>query len=63
MLIARALAGEPEMLLLDEPTAGVDITNQRALAATLASCGSRGSTIVLVAHEPDRSHHSSHEPW
>ena len=51
VLIARALAGEPEMLLLDEPTAGVDIVNQRALAATLQELGSRGSTIVLVAHE------------
>jgi zinc transport system ATP-binding protein len=51
VLIARALAGEPEMLLLDEPTAGVDITNQRALATTLRELGSRGSTIVLVAHE------------
>ena len=51
VLIARALAGEPEMLLLDEPTAGVDLANQRALAATLAELGSRGSTIVLVAHE------------
>jgi zinc transport system ATP-binding protein len=51
VLIARALAGEPEMLLLDEPTAGVDIANQRALAATLQELGSRGSTIVLVAHE------------
>ena len=51
VLIARALAGEPEMLLLDEPTAGVDLANQRALAATLHELGSRGSTIVLVAHE------------
>lgn len=51
VLIARALAGEPEMLLLDEPTAGVDLVNQRALAETLRELGSRGSTIVLVAHE------------
>jgi zinc transport system ATP-binding protein len=51
VLIARALAGEPEMLLLDEPTAGVDLTNQRALAASLHELGSRGSTVVLVAHE------------
>ena len=51
VLIARALAGEPEMLLLDEPTAGVDLASQRALAATLHELGSRGSTVVLVAHE------------
>ena len=51
MLIARALAGEPDLLVLDEPTAGVDLPNQQALAERSASLKSRGSTIVLVAHE------------
>ncbi len=50
-LIARALAGEPELFFLDEPTAGVDVPNQQALADTLATLKQRGSTIVLVAHE------------
>src|SRR5690606_20298073 len=44
-------AGEPEVLLLDEPTAGVDIAHQRALAASLHQLTLRGATIVLVAHE------------
>ena len=35
MLIARALAGEPDLFFLDEPTAGVDLPNQHALADTL----------------------------
>ena len=50
-LIARALAGEPDLLFLDEPTAGVDLPHQRALADALHVLATRGSTIVLVAHE------------
>jgi zinc transport system ATP-binding protein len=50
-LIARALASDPELLILDEPTAGVDAQNQAALAAILESLNARGTTIVLVTHE------------
>ena len=50
-LIARALAGEPDLFFLDEPTAGVDLPNQEALAGTLGILKQRGATIVLVAHE------------
>ena len=50
-LIARALAGEPELFFLDEPTAGVDLPNQQALADALHRLKDRGATIVLVAHE------------
>jgi zinc transport system ATP-binding protein len=50
-LIARALAGEPELFFLDEPTAGVDLPNQYALADALGQLKARGATIVLVAHE------------
>jgi zinc transport system ATP-binding protein len=51
VLIARALAGDAELLLMDEPTAGVDATNQEALAATMQLLVDDGTTIVLVAHE------------
>lgn len=51
VLIARALAGEPEAFFLDEPTAGVDLPNQEALARSLGVLKARGATIVLVAHE------------
>lgn len=50
-LIARALAGEPEALVLDEPTAGVDAVSQEAFAAALESFVGAGGTVLLVAHE------------
>ena len=50
-LIARALAGKPDLLILDEPTAGVDAASQDAFAATLQGFRAAGGTIVLVAHE------------
>ena len=52
-LIARALAGEPDLFFLDEPTAGVDLPNPQALADALAQLSEHGATIVLVAHELD----------
>ena len=51
VLVARALAGDAELLILDEPTAGVDAENQRALADTMATLAAAGTTILLVAHE------------
>ncbi|MBM2621766.1 metal ABC transporter ATP-binding protein [Actinoplanes sp. LDG1-06] len=50
-LIARALAGKPDLLVLDEPTAGVDAASQEAFAAALGRFAEAGGTIVLVAHE------------
>jgi zinc transport system ATP-binding protein len=50
-LIARALAAEPEVLILDEPTAGVDLTSQRTFADALELLVAAGTTILLVAHE------------
>ncbi|QWC85812.1 ABC transporter ATP-binding protein [Nocardioidaceae bacterium] len=51
VLIARALAARPDLLVLDEPTAGVDAENQEALARTLERLSDRGVTVLLVAHE------------
>jgi zinc transport system ATP-binding protein len=51
VLFARALAGRPDLLVLDEPTAGVDVAHQQALADALRVLKGRGATIVLVAHE------------
>jgi zinc transport system ATP-binding protein len=50
--IAKALAGEPELLVLDEPTAGVDVEAQEELAALLAELHTAlGVTILYVSHE------------
>ena len=51
VLVVRALAGDAELLILDEPTAGVDAENQQALADTMATLAAAGATILLVAHE------------
>ena len=50
--IAKALAGEPELLVLDEPTAGVDVAAQEALASLLDELHRQlGVTILYVSHE------------
>ncbi|MBA2383687.1 MAG: ATP-binding cassette domain-containing protein, partial [Actinobacteria bacterium] len=50
--IAKALAAEPSLLVLDEPTAGVDVEAQEALAALLARLHrDPGATILYVSHE------------
>jgi zinc transport system ATP-binding protein len=51
VLIARALAGGPELLVLDEPTAGVDLESQDTFAEILRRLVDQGTTILLVAHE------------
>ncbi|MYS23018.1 zinc transport system ATP-binding protein [Streptomyces sp. DvalAA-14] len=51
VLIARALAGEPELLIMDEPMAGVDLAGQDVLADTLREQVAAGRTVLLVLHE------------
>jgi len=51
-LIAKALAGEPELLVLDEPTAGVDVDAQESLALLLDQLHRElGVAILFVSHE------------
>ena len=50
--IAKALAAEPELLVLDEPTTGVDVEAQDTIAALLERLrGELGMTILYVSHE------------
>jgi len=53
-LIARALCREPDLLLLDEPIAGVDRASQNALAGALRELAARGTTVLVVLHELGR---------
>jgi zinc transport system ATP-binding protein len=51
-MIARAVAAKPRMLLLDEPTVGIDVAGQRQFADMLASLAVElGLTIVTVSHD------------
>ena len=51
VLIARALATEPELLIMDEPMAGVDLASRQILAETLRGQVAAGGTVLLVLHE------------
>ena len=51
VLIARALAGDADLLVMDEPTSGVDHDNQEALAELLGGLVNEGASVLLVAHE------------
>jgi zinc transport system ATP-binding protein len=51
VLIARALAAQPDVLIMDEPTAGVDASNQHVLADVLERLVAGGVTMVVVTHE------------
>ena len=53
MEIARALAADPLLLLLDEPAAGLRYLEKQELAALLRSLRADGMTILLVEHDMD----------
>jgi len=50
LMIARALMHEPQMLILDEPTAGVDIEIRRSMWDFLQTLNDQGITIILTTH-------------
>jgi ABC-2 type transport system ATP-binding protein len=50
LMIARALVHEPRLLILDEPTAGVDIEIRRSMWDFLREINARGTTIILTTH-------------
>lgn len=50
LMIARALMNEPDLLILDEPTAGVDIEVRRSMWKFLTEINRRGTTIILTTH-------------
>ena len=50
LMIARALVHQPQLLILDEPTAGVDIENRRSMWTFLEEINKQGTTIILTTH-------------
>jgi ABC-type Mn2+/Zn2+ transport system ATPase subunit len=62
VLLARALARRPELLILDEPTEGLDLPTQDALLATLERLhAEQGLTLLVVTHRLDIARrHASH---
>ena len=50
LMIARALMHEPKLLILDEPTAGVDIEIRRSMWEFLREINEQGTTIILTTH-------------
>lgn len=50
LMIARALMNEPKLLILDEPTAGVDIELRHSLWKFLSHLNQQGTTIILTTH-------------
>lgn len=61
VFLARALIGKPQLLLLDEPTAGVDMKTQHEILHLLRELNGEGITIVLTTH--DLNTIASHVPW
>jgi branched-chain amino acid transport system ATP-binding protein len=49
--IARALASEPKLLILDEPTAGMNPTESKDLVALVRKVRERGVTVLLIEHQ------------
>ena len=61
VFLARALINNPKLLVLDEPTSGVDIKTQHDVLHLLGDINSEGITILLTTH--DLNAVASHLPW
>lgn len=61
VFLARALIAEPDILVLDEPTTGVDVKTRDDILHLLADLNRRGMTILLTTH--DLNAVAAHLPW
>ncbi|MBN1260292.1 MAG: ABC transporter ATP-binding protein [Anaerolineae bacterium] len=53
VILARALAQEPALLLLDEPTSHLDVSNARRILAIMRELRAQGQTVVFTTHDPN----------
>ena len=61
VFLARALLGKPQLLILDEPTVGVDLKTQHDILHLLENLSQQGITILLTTH--DLNAVAAHLPW
>jgi zinc/manganese transport system ATP-binding protein/zinc transport system ATP-binding protein len=61
VFLARALIGQPGLLILDEPTAGIDVKSRDDILHLLATLNRQGVTIVISTHELNAV--AAHLPW
>ena len=57
LMIARAMMTRPRLLILDEPTAGVDIEIRRGMWKTLKEVNAAGTTVILTTHYLEEAEH------
>ena len=55
--IAQALAGEPDVILLDEPVTGLDIPSQERILEVIEEYSSRGAIVIITTHHLDEARH------
>lgn len=61
VFLARALIAEPELLVLDEPTSGVDMRTAESILHLLADLNKQGMTILMTTHDLNAA--AAHLPW
>lgn len=55
VLIARALAQQPDLLVMDEPTAALDFGNQQLVLKQMKKLSQMGMSVLMVTHDPDHA--------
>ena len=53
MIVARALAQQPRILLLDEPTSHLDLANKHTILKIMHDLSKTGVTVIFSTHDPD----------
>jgi ABC-type cobalamin/Fe3+-siderophores transport system ATPase subunit len=60
VLIARALAQQPQILIMDEPTANLDFGREHQVLEHLRDLSGKGMSILMVTHDPDQAFYCAH---